>query len=154
VANILRDPTGLPFSVAAVSERENVKLSPVDPQQVVSQNVAFELAERSAGVKYPIVYVYCEKITNQLREKFRTFSGKARLAIDVRVSHDRLNGIEGQLAMYVEAVTDILDTRRGDWGQGMFYTGGYEVSFSATKHGGKNFIQTAKVTFDVDISSN
>jgi hypothetical protein len=154
VANILRDPTGLPFSVAAVSERENVKLSPVDPQQVVSQNVAFELAERSAGVKYPIVYVYCEKITNQLREKFRTFSGKARLAIDVRVSQDRLNGIEGQLAMYVEAVTDILDTRRGDWGQGMFYTGGYEVSFSATKHGGKNFIQTAKVTFDVDISSN
>jgi hypothetical protein len=154
VANILRDPTGLPFSVAAVSERENVKLSPVDPQQVVSQNVAFELAERSAGVKYPIVYVYCEKITNQLREKFRTFSGKARIAIDVRVSQDRLNGIEGQLAMYVEAVTDILDTRRGDWGQGMFYTGGYEVSFSATKHGGKNFIQTAKVTFDVDISSN
>jgi hypothetical protein len=46
----------------------------------------------------------------------------------------------------------VLDAHRGDWGGGMFFAGGYEVSFGTTKHGGKNFIQAAKVTFDVDVS--
>lgn len=154
VVRMLREPTGLPFSVAAVSDRENVTLSPIEPERVIPQNVAFELAERTAGANYPAVYVYCEKITNQLREKFRTFSGKVRLVVEVRVSRDRLEEIGRHLELYVEAVTDVLDAHRGDWGQGMFYTGGYEVSFAATKHGGKNFIQAAKVTFDVDVSMN
>ena len=40
-----------------------------------AQNVAAEMAERALGMKYPRVNVYCEKIVNELREKFRTFSG-------------------------------------------------------------------------------
>ena len=75
-----------------------------------------------------------------------------KLSVDVRVSQDRLEDIERQLELYVEAVTDVLDANRGDWGQGMFYTGGYEVSFGGTRHGGRNFVQSAKVTFEVDVS--
>lgn len=152
LVRMLLEPTGLAFSVAAVAERESILLRPVGHQQVVAQNIHFEMAEKSAGVRYPIVYVYCEKITNQLKEKFRTFSGKVRLAIEVRVSQDRLEELGRQLELYVEAVTDVLDAQRGDWGEGMFYSGGYEVSFTATKHGGKNFIQSAKVSLDVDVS--
>ena len=114
--------------------------------------MAPELAERTAGVQYPVFYVYCEKITNELREKFRTFSGKARLAVDVRASSDRLESLGQNLALLVEAVTDVLDTHRGDWGGGIFYAGKYEAAFGQTKHGGKNFIQTAKVSFDVEVS--
>jgi hypothetical protein len=149
---MLGAPTGLPFSMAAISEREKVQLGPIKPQQVLSQSIAPELAERTAGVHYPVFYTYCEKLTNELREKFRTFSGKARLAVDVRVSHDRLEDLGQTLELHVEAVTDVLDNHRGDWGGGIFFAGGYEVTFGATKHGGKNFIQTAKVTFDVDVS--
>jgi len=152
VARMLAEPTGLPFAVAAVAERAQTTLRPIEATQVISQNIAHELAERTAGVQYPVFYVYCEKISNQLREKFRTFSGKVRMAIDVRVSQDRLDDIERELGLYTEAVTDILDSHRGDWGQGMFYTGGYEVTFGATKHGGKNFVQVAKVVFEVDVS--
>ena len=149
---MLQDPTGLPFAVEAVAARASVTLEPVEAGRIISQNVTHDLAEKTAGAQYPLVYVYCEKISNLLTEKFRTFSGKARMAVDVRVSHDRLEGIESQAELYVEAVTDVLDAHRGCWGQGMFYAGGYEVSFGGIKHGGKNFIQSAKVSFEVDIS--
>ena len=152
VAAMLGSPTGLPYALAAVAARENIGLGEITPRQVLPQNIAPELAERTAGVQYPVFYVYCEKLTNSLREKFRTFSGTARLAVDVRVTHDRLEDLTRLLELCVEAVTDVLDSQRGDWGGGMFHAGGYEVTFGATKHGGKNFIQGAKVTFDVDVS--
>jgi hypothetical protein len=52
----------------------------------------------------------------------------------------------------VDAVTQVLDANRGSWGEGAFYAGGYEVSFDPIRHGGKNFIQSAKVSFEVDLS--
>jgi hypothetical protein len=58
------------------------------------------------------------------------------------------------LQLYVDAVTRVLDRSRGDWSEGMYYTGGYEVTFGAVKRGGKNFVQTAKVAFEVGVSRN
>jgi hypothetical protein len=152
VVNMLREPTGLPFAVEAAANRAAVTLAEVEPSRILSQNVAHELAERTAGAQYPSVSVYCEKISNLMTEKFRTFSGKARMVVDIRVSQDRLEGIEALLELYAEAVTDVLDSHRGCWGGGMFYAGGYEVTFGGVKHGGRNFIQSAKASFEVDIS--
>jgi hypothetical protein len=39
------------------------------------------------------VNVYCEKIVNDLKEKFQTFSGRVQMAIELRQSQDRLEGI-------------------------------------------------------------
>jgi hypothetical protein len=152
LAAMLSAPAGLAASLAAIEERENAGLAAARPQQVRVQSIAAELAEKTAGVQYPAFYVSCEKLTNRLREKFRTFSGEARLAVDVRVSHDRLENLGQTLELHVEAVTDVLDSHRGDWGGGIFYGGGYEVAYTAARHGGKNFVQTAKVTFDVNVS--
>jgi hypothetical protein len=88
-----------------------------------------------------------------LIEKFRTFSGKIRTVAEVRVSQDRIEGLEERVRLYVDAVTLILDGNRGSWGQGMFFTGGYEVKFDPIQHGGRNFLQLAKVIFEVDLSS-
>ena len=48
----------------------------------------------------------------------------------------------------------VLDFSRGDFGEGMYYAGGYQVVFSAVKHGGKNFVQSAKVSFEIGVSIN
>jgi hypothetical protein len=96
--------------------------------------------------------VYCEKIENHLKEKFRNFSGKAVMSIEVRVSQDRLAGIESQLQSYVDAATQVLDQNRGDWGEGMYYAGCYEASLGPVKHGGQNFIQIGRISFDVGVS--
>ena len=84
--------------------------------------MAADLAEKTSGVRYPVVYVYCEKVVNDLREKFRTFSGTADLCVDIRVSHEHMDELQASLQTYVEAVTDVLDKKRGQWATGVFYT--------------------------------
>ncbi len=144
--------SGLPATVAAVAEASGGSLPAIGLAQIVSQNVAADLIERSNAVRYPSVHVYCEKLSNTLREKFRTFSGKAHLTMEVRASQDRLEGIERQVQLYVDAVTHVLDESRGDWGDGFFYGGGYDVAFGPVKRGGKSYLQAAKITVEVDVS--
>jgi len=150
---ILSASTGVGAMVAAIAERENVALAAIGAEQVVALNAGPELAERSAGVRYPVVYVYCEGLANLLKEKFRTFSGKVYMAAEVRVTHDRLEGVSRALEHYVEAVTEVLDRNRGEWAPGMYYTGGYKVEFGGVRHGGRNFLQTAKIRFELDASA-
>ena len=151
-AGLLRAPAGLQAGLAAIAQANRVELPLIELAQIISQNVPAEVIEKSAGTKYPAFHIYCEKLQNTLREKFRQFSGTATLSVDVRVTHDRLEGLDQRLQWYVDALTDVLDTNRGDWNNGLFYTGGYTVTFQPVKHGGKNFLQTAKVSFDVQVS--
>ncbi len=148
----LTAPAGLNACLAAVSEGEGEKLPEIGAQQIVPQNAPAELAERSGQAQYPAVHVYCEKLTNDQREKFRAFSGTAKMVIEIRHTQDRLEGIERTLESYVDAVSQVLDRNQGDWSEGMFYSGGYEVNFGQIKRGGKNFMQTAKVVFEVGVS--
>jgi len=122
--------------------------------QVCAQNAAPDVADRTGTVQYPAVTVYCEKVVNDLREKFRSFSGTVHLAIEVRHSQDQLDGIEDTLEKYMDAVTQTLTANRGDWGEGMYFAGAYQVSYGAVKRGGKNFSQAAKVTFEVGVSAS
>jgi len=152
VVTLLNAPQGLNACVSTLAQAESLTLPPVGQNRILAQNVSIELSERSTDVQYPAVNVYCEKIVNQLKEKFRNFSGKATMTIEVRVSQDRLQGIESQLQTYVDAVTQVLDQNRGDWGEGMYFAGCYEAALGPVKHGGQNFIQIGKVTFDVGVS--
>jgi hypothetical protein len=152
VIQILSGNTGLLYSVQAIGELAGVLLPPILNEQIHAINIATEVVERSSGVKYPGVYVYCDRVKNTLKEKFRTFSGQIRANIEVRVSHDRLEGVSPQLQLYVDAITSVLDNNRGDWGDGSFFGGGYEINYGQVKHGGKNFVQTARVSFELEMS--
>jgi hypothetical protein len=145
-------PGGMNANLAALNSPSSALAKPVDPAQIQAQNVAVDLEERSNAMKYPSLNVYCEKIVNSLTEKFRTFSGSVEMAIEVHHSQDRLEGLQSGLELYVDSVTQVLDAGRGDWGNGMYYTGGYEVALGAVKHGGRNFIQSAKITFQIGVS--
>ena len=130
-----------------------VDISALRPAAVFTRNVPVDLAEKALAVKYPAIHVYADRVQNMLTEKFRTFSGKVRVVAEVRVSNDRIDLVEQYVALYVDAVTGVLDQNRGCWGEGAFFGGAYDVSFEPMKHGGKNFLQIAKVTFEVDLSS-
>ena len=144
--------TGVNSALGQLANDTGTPLAAVPPANVLNQNVPFALAERALGIKYPVMQVYTDRVRNLLTEKFRTFSGKVRTVTEIRVSQDRIEGIEDQLRLYVDAVTQVLDANRGSWGQGAFYTGGYEVSFDPVQHGGQNFLQIARVSFEVDFS--
>jgi len=147
-------PSGVNGALGALTQADQALAGLMDPSQIRAQNVAADLAERATGVKYPAVNIYCEKIVNQLWEKFRSFSGQVQMVIELRQSQDRLEGIQDRLELYADAAMQMLDGSRGDWGDGMFYGGGYEVVFGPVKQGGKNFMQTAKVTFQIGVSKN
>jgi hypothetical protein len=152
LVRLLTAPGGLNSSLAALGQSENVTLPPVPSTHFFTDNVSSDIAEKSADFKYTAVYIYCEKIANDLKEKFRTFSGRLQMAMDVRVSQDRLEQIDRTSQLYTDAVTQILDQNRGDWGQGLFYAGAYEITFGPVKHGGRNFIKSAKISFQVEAS--
>jgi hypothetical protein len=147
-------PSGVNAGLGAVTQGDPELAKLVDVSQVRTQNVAAQIAEHALSVKYPAVDVYCEKIVNDLRQKFQTFSGQVQMAIEVRQSQDRLEGIGDSLELYVDAAMQMLDGSRGDWGDGMYYGGGYEVAYGPVKQGGKNFIQVAKVTFQIGVNRN
>lgn len=137
---------------AQVASSSGIAVPALSAGRVISGNIPAELAEKTTGAQYPLLRVSCSKISNTLKEKFRTFSGQAEVTVETLVTQDRLEGIEDQLHGCVEAVTAVLDANRGDWGGGALYNGGYEVSFGPVKHGGRNFLQSAKVTITVDVS--
>jgi hypothetical protein len=153
LARILQGDSGIGFSIGQISERENFTLPAIEDSQIITRNVSADLAEKTATAKYPLLHVYCDRVVNSLKEKFRIFSGTASMNVEIRVSHDRIEELEPRLQLYVDAVTEVLDRNRGEWNRGMFYTGGYEVQFGAVKKGGKHFLQIAKVQFDLNISS-
>jgi hypothetical protein len=154
LAKRLSSEEGLGFAIGMVSDREKVSLAPIAAGQILTQNISSDMIEKTQSVKYPLVYVFCDRVVNTLKEKFRTFSGTASLNVEIRVSHEHVDALSRQLQLYVDAATQVLDQSRGSWSGGMFYTGGYEVIFNPVKPGGKQFIQSARVRFDVHLSSD
>jgi hypothetical protein len=154
VALLSAPDIGLNTVVAQLSEAAGILMPAFAREQLKAQNIAAEIAEKSAGASYPAVHIYCERVSNTLREKFRAFSGTARMVMEARVSQDRLEGLEQKSQLMADAMTNVLDASRGDWGMGAFYTGGYDVTFGPVRHGGRNYLQITKVVFDVDVSAN
>lgn len=152
--DLFRGAQGLPGMVSALSTAADTGPLPFEADQVQLLNVAPELAEKATVARYPLVHLYADRVTNQLREKFRRFSGKVRLVAEARISQSRLDGIERASQLLSDAITEVLDASRGAWGNGMYFGGGYEITYTPVKPGGKNFIQVTKISFEVDVSSD
>ncbi|MGA2711985.1 MAG: hypothetical protein ABSG41_02680 [Bryobacteraceae bacterium] len=152
VVSMLTSATGgVNVRVGAI-EKADSSLTAAGIRTIVALNASVDISEKTGYVQYPALLVYCDKLSNTLKEKFREFSGKAHMVVEVRHSRDTLEGIEPGVQVYVDAVCAMLDDSRGDWGSGTFYSGGYDVSYETVGRGGLNFLQRAKVGFDVEVS--
>ena len=149
---LLSGDSGLPATAPEIALMSGIVLPAISAQQIIAQNVSADIVSRNSSPHYPVFCVYCERLMNSHQERFRVFSSEVSTAVEVRVSQDRLEGLEDQLHGCVDAVTQALDENGGDWGDGVFYPGGYEATYSQVKQGGHNFLQSAKVTFVVALS--
>jgi hypothetical protein len=136
----------------AQSNAANAGLANAGIRSIAALNASVEIAEKAGHAHYPALLVYCDKMSNSLKEKFRQFSGAAHLVIEVRYSQDRLESLEANTQTCVDAVCALLDDSRGSWDDGTFYPGGYDVSYEPVARGGKNFLQRAKVGFEIQVS--
>lgn len=152
VVSLLTSTTGGVNVRVGAMEAADSSLDAIGIRTIVALNASAEVGEKTGYVQYPALLVYCDKLSNTLKEKFRQFSGKAHVVVEVRHSQDDLDGMSASVDVYVDAVCALLDDSRGDLGSGCFYSGGYDVSFETIVRGGKNFLQRAKVGFDVEVS--
>lgn len=151
IGDLLRSDEGVGVQAAQLALEAGVALPPVAVEQIL------EHAGPADGLlqeRFPSIYIACDKLTNTLKEKGRRFSGTARFTVECRMSQDRLDGLETKLRVVVEAVAEVLYASRGNWANGGFYSGAYEIQVAPARRGGKHVIQTAKVTFDVDVSTD
>lgn len=152
VVSMLTSTTnGVNVRVGAIESNDS-SISATGIRTIVALNASVDISEKTGYVQFPALLVYCDKISNTLKEKFRGFSGKAHVVVEVRQSQDTLPGLDSTVQVYADAVCALLDDSRGDWGSGLFYAGGYDVSFEPVGRGGRNFLQRAKVGFDVEVS--
>jgi hypothetical protein len=98
--DLLTSANGLNASLAVIAQSESVTVPPISPASVFTDNVSSDLAEKSVEPKYTAIYIYCDKMANLLTEKFRSFSGTIEMTIDVRISQDRLAGIDQASQLY------------------------------------------------------
>ena len=151
VVRLSSSTDGVNVRAGAITQAD-AGLQGIGIRTIRAQNASADISEKAGQAHYPALLVYCDKMSNTLKEKFRRFSGKAHMVVEVRHSQDGLETIEANLQSYVDAVCALLDDSRGDWGDGAFYTGGYDVAYEPVARGGKNFLQRAKVGFDVEVS--
>lgn len=151
VSRLASTVDGVNVRVSAITDAD-VSLHVTGIRTILAQNATADVTEKAGHAHYPALLVYCDKVSNTLKEKFRQFSGRVHIVVEVRHSQDLLDGIEDGLQVYVDAVCALLDDSRGDWAGGCFYNGGYEVSYEPVARGGKNFLQRAKVGFDLEVS--
>jgi len=152
--SLLGSTEGVPAALAEIQLREGQTGPSPSTLQILAGQARGDVAEETKGFQYPAAFVYCDRVVNSQREKFRKFSGEARLNVEVRVSGSHLDGLERSLERCVDAVTEVLGRSHGDWGRGVHYSGAYEVEFEPVKHGGRNYIQTARVVLEVSVSQD
>ena len=151
VSMLTSSEQGANVRIGAMVEND-ASLKAIGARSVVAMNAGVELSEKTGYVQYPLMLVYCDKVSNTLKEKFRRFSGTAHVVVEARYSQDKLSNLQANAEVYADAICALLDDSRGDWGSGFFYAGGYEVSYGPVVRGGNNFLQVAKVGFDVEVS--
>lgn len=137
-------------ALAEIGARDQVYWRPLEDKSVRLENIPADLADENRSVVYPALYLYTARMENLLRRKFAGFAGPIRFVADVRCTGERYEGLERELASYVEAVTTGLEANTGSWDQNLIYNGAYTVKFEAVKLGGRNFIQSAKIELEVE----
>jgi hypothetical protein len=154
LVDLLTAESGVTSRVVERLRASNQPVAELVEPRVVEGYVAAELFDRSQGGKYPQIVVYCERVRNTMTEKFNRFSGTVEMVVEVRHSQDRIEGLEQRTQMFSEAVAEVLENARGAWGEGIYYTGEYEIKFEQVKHGGRNFLQVARVKAPVEVKFN
>ena len=129
-----------------------VAVPTIAAEQVLLSSAPPGLGDDNLALSYPRVCIYSSGVTNTQIEKFRSFSGKVGLVAEIWASDDLITNADQWIHFYVESVAEILQGATGDWGNGLFFPGSYEVQFNPPKAGGSGFVESAKLSFNLDAS--
>lgn len=154
LVSLLSTGAAIETEVTALASESGIAVPVIPASQVYVSSAPAGLADLQQELGYPRVSVYSSKLKNTQIEKFRSISGSVTVTAEIAATGDLLTDVDLWIHFYVEAITTILQQNRGDWGDGLFYSGVYEVEVQAPKPGGSGFLQLARVNFEVGVSRN
>ncbi len=154
VSELLTAGNALEGQISAIADGSNTSVPNIAANQVVLSSATPDMGDKSLQFTYPRICLYSTGLKNTHTEKFRSLSGTISVIADVWASGNLLQDTDTWIHFYVEAVTNILRQHIGDWGDGLFFSGTYDVQFQPPKAGGFGFVESAKVTCNVNVSRN
>jgi hypothetical protein len=154
ISDLLTDENELERNISALATSSNLTLPGITSSRVVLSSASAEMADKDFQLTYPRISLYSTSIKNTQIEKFRSLSGTISVTAEVWASANLLQETDQWIHFYVEAMTDILRQNIGDLGDGMFFSGAYDVQFQPPKVGGFGWVESAKVICDLTVSRN
>ena len=150
--NILVQGGALVQQITAIALACNSNVPVIAQEQVLLSSASPDLGDRNVQLTYPRVCLYSSGFKNTQVEKFRSLSGTASVIAEIWASSDLLTDTDQWIHYYVEAVTELLRQNIGDWGDGLFFNGSFDVQVQTPKPGGLGFVQNATVVCRLNVS--
>jgi hypothetical protein len=153
-AAFLTAGNSLAQNITGLAATNRVTVPVILSSQVVVSAAAPQIGDMDMQLTYPRVSLYTVGLKNTRVEKFRTLSGSLTLVADIWASADLMTQVDQWIHYYVEGVTEIFRQNTGDWGNGIFFDGSFDIQFHLPATGGLGFVQNAKVTLNLHVSRN
>ena len=81
--------SGLRAAIGEIALEAGIEIPTDCSLQVMECNISADVSERTGIGQSATLLLYCERIENRLREKFRRFSGTLHMVAEVRLSEDQ-----------------------------------------------------------------
>ena len=63
-----------------------------------------------------------------------------------------MENVSSALGIYIQAVTDAIESHRGELTDGVHLSGRYVVEVEAPKAGGRGFLQSARILVPIEVT--
>jgi hypothetical protein len=154
LSDLLTKEDALEQTIHALAVSSGVTLPGITSTGVVLSSASAEIADKDFQLTYPRICLYSTAVKNTQIEKFRSLSGIVSVTAELWASANLLQDTNQWIHFYVEAVTNIVRQSIGDWGDGIFFSGVYDVQFQPPKVGGFGYVESAKITCNLNVSRN
>lgn len=151
-SDLLTFSSALALEIENVGASNGVRLPTIDAGQIVLSSASNDIGDADTRLGFPRVCLYSAGLRNSQSEKFCSISGAVNVTADIWTSGNFVTDTDRWIHYYVEAVTVLLRKSVGDWGDGFFFSGLYDVQFQPPKMGGVGFVQFARLKFDLMIT--
>lgn len=154
ILNLLTTGNALQQAIETIASSNDVIVPLITSAQIVLSSAPPAMGDKDLELTYPRVCLYSVAVKNTQIEKFRSLSGIVSVTAEVWASGDLISETDQWIHYYVEALTSILRQNIGDWNDGIFFSGIYDVQLQAPKAGGLGYVESAKVTCALNVSQN
>jgi hypothetical protein len=152
--NLLVNGNALSQQISAFENSSQVNLPVISSGQIVLSSANPDIGDKDLQLAYPRISLYSAAVKNTQFEKFRSLSGAISVIAEIWASANLVNQTDQWIHYYVEAMTNILRQNIGDWGDGIFFAGVYDVQFHTPKVGGFGYVEAATLTCSLTVSRN